>query len=1033
MNNKLVKNNNGLMAWFILNPVTANLLMVVLLIMGVLGLVTSRVEGWPSIPENTINIHIPFQGGSPEELELAVAVKVETALNGLTGVKSVFTEVLSDSTDTTVTATQGYPMAVLKEQVKSRIDGINDLPDLAERPIIKQTIEANHVVSVEVYGAVDYPLLRQNALRLRDELLALNSVNKITVSGDRQPEISIEVKQPVLERFNLSLQEVAEAIEQQSINLSGGHIRTSSNRIRVFSEQQAYAAKQFADIVIRSDNNSLLKLGDVADIRDGSTQEYGFSRFQAKNSIQLNIELLGDASITETAETVKAKVAQLKQVSWLPDTISIATWNDESESIRDRLRMMGSNGLLGIILVFIILALFLDLHVAFWVAVGIPVSFAGTVALMSPEYLNLSINHLTTFGFIIVLGIVVDDAIIIGESIHSAKNADDAARANPVQATIDGVSQVAMPATFGVLTTVAAFFPLTRIAGEMGMLFSQIVIVVIACLLFSLVESKWILPAHLAYQKVDGAPRNAISRFFYSIRTRIDKGLQRIVHNYYKPLASVMVTHRYNAMCGFVALFLVSVSLIPSGVIKSEFFPDIEDDFIQATLVLHDGLTIDAVTQVSETAEQSLLELSTKMQDELNLDEPPVVHLYTQSDSLSGIYIAAQITAGSRRTFSKQELIQQWRPALQGIALIKSFRFDEDDDSDIYIALLGDDLRQLNTAAKQLEKTISGFTGVEDVRSSIEGGELAMKIELLPMAHMLGLTQKNVTQQIRQALYGYEAQRFQRGQDDIAVMVRLPHADRGVVYDLNKLRIQTPAGDKVTLSSVAELKSEKTLSRILRYQKQRVVLVFGSINDALAAEDLDTKLDQAVNDISRDYPGVMVRLEGDAEEEGKVIMSLLKGFVLGLLLIYVLLAIPLKSYLEPLLIMSAIPFGIIGAIAGHLLVGIPFTLLSFFGVLALSGVVVNDALILASRFNQIKAEVGDSLQAAVAAGITRFRAIILTSITTFAGLIPLLLERSEQAQIIIPMAVSLAFGVLFATVVTLLIIPILLCISDDFS
>ena len=344
MNNTVKKNNNGLMAWFIVNPVTANLLMVVLLIMGVVGLVTSRVEGWPSIPENTINIHIPFQGGSPEELELAVAVKVEAALSGLAGVKSVFTEVLSESTDTTVTATEGYPLAVLKEQVKARIDGINDLPSLAERPIIKQTIEANHVVSVEVYGEVDYPLLRQNALRVRDELLALNSVNKISVSGARQPEISIEVKEQALQRFDLSLLEVAQAIEQQSINLSGGHITTSSNRIRVYSQQQASDAKQFGDIVLRNDNNTLLKLRDVADIRDGFTHQYGFSRFQAKSSIQLNIELLGDASITKTAETVKAKVAQLSEVGWLPDAISIATWNDESESIQDRLRMMGSNG-----------------------------------------------------------------------------------------------------------------------------------------------------------------------------------------------------------------------------------------------------------------------------------------------------------------------------------------------------------------------------------------------------------------------------------------------------------------------------------------------------------------------------------------------------------------------------------------------------------------------------------------------------------------------------------------------------------------
>jgi len=1023
----------GLIAWFIVNPVTANLLMVVLLIMGTLGLVSSRVEGWPVIPENTINIQVPFQGGSPEELELAVAVKIENALEGLAGVQSVFTNITSDLSETTVRAVENYSLIILKEQIKARIDSINDLPDLAERPIITQAIEANHVASVEVYGDVDYALLRQSAMRVRDELLRLKHVNKVTINGARQPEVSIEVKPQVLLRFGLSLQEVAEAIQKQSITLSAGHIETASNRIRVYSEQKADTVHKFSDIVIRGDNDALLKLKDIANISDGYAHEHKFSWFQGNNSIQLNVELLGDASITQAAEIVKAKVSQLQQSKNLAKGINLVVWNDESISIEDRLSMMASNGLLGIVLVFIILALFLDTHTAFWVAVGIPVSFAGALALMSPEYFNLSINHLTTFGFIIVLGIVVDDAIIIGESIHAAKTADESALANPVQATINGAKQVAMPATFGVLTTVAAFYPLTQIAGEMGALFSQIVIVVIACLVFSLIESKWILPAHLAHQKNNQSPSNYLLKVLRSIRLTVDDKLQNIIINYYQPLIGFLLKHRYNALCGFVALFLVTLSLIPSGVVKSEFFPDIEDDFIELTLVLQDGLTADMVTNVSESAEQALLRLNDSLQQKLGISEPVILHVYTESESLREVTISAQIMSGSQRNFSKNSVIKQWRLALQSIAEIESIRFDEDDDSDIYIALLGDDLDQLNSAAKELMQKISHYSGVEDVRNSFSEGELAMKIELLPMAHLLGLTQQSVTEQIRHALYGFEAQSFQRGQDDIAVMVRLPRASRDVLYDLNNFRLQTPSGEKVALSSVVKLHPEKALTHILRYKKQRVVLVLGNINEKVAEQNLEDQLEQTIGEISRDFSGIKVLLEGDAEEEGKIMMSLLKGFVVGLLLIYVLLAIPLKSYLEPLLIMAAIPFGIIGAIAGHWVTGLPFTLLSFFGVLALSGVVVNDALILASRFNQLKVELNDSLKAAITAGMVRFRAIVLTSITTFVGLMPVLLERSEQAQIIIPMAVSLAFGVLFATVVTLLIIPILLCISDDFS
>ncbi len=1033
--------NKGIMAWFVLNPIPANLLMVVILVLGFVSLLTIRVEGWPPLPANTISITIPFQGGSPEELEQAVAVRVEKSLNGLAGIKSMYTEVQSDSSITSVTAVDGYSLNLLKEGIKSRIDSISDFPSFAEQPIIEEELDTNHVLSIEVYGDTQYSVLRQNALRIRDELLAIDGIDKITTEGAFSPEISVELKQSAIQQFGITLRETAEAIQQQSINLLGGHIQTNSNRIRVFSETQGYYLEDFANLPIilpKKPNETTpvetgnLLLKDIANVTETYSQQHSFRKFQGKDSIQLNVELLNNGSITTAADLAKAKVSVLNQASWLPANISIDVWHDESASISERLQLMGSNGLIGIILVFIILLLFLDLHIALWVAVGIPVSFAGTMAFMGPELFNLSINQLTTFGFIIALGIVVDDGIIIGESIHSAKTSSPEARNNPIQSTILGAKQVAMPATFGVLTTMAAFFPLTLVVGALGQLFAQIVWVVIIFLCFSLIESKWILPSHLAYRKTNNTSTNIFIKNITEVRRWVNTLLQHFVKNTYQPLAYFVLRHKYNALCGFIAFFLIIVALIPSGVVKSDIFPDIEDDYIQTVIKLENGLSTEDIKKTTIAVEQAMQAMNKDLQTALNLDTRPILYQETLTDGVNRIEVSAQIVSSSARKFSKQDIIQQWRERLASIPSIQSTSFEEqDDDSDIFIAVLGKDFSQLDQAAKDLMQTISSYNGVVDLRSSFEGGELAVEIKLLNSAYPLGFTQKNVTDQIRDALYGFEAQRIQRGSDELAVMVRRSRSERNQIQDLNNFQLEAPNGELVALSSVVQLTSKKALSRILRYKKQRVVIIYGSINDDVASDDLEQKIENAITKNQQRYPNIEFKSAGEEEEEEAVLNSLIKSFLLGLLLIYILLAIPLKSYYKPVVIMAAIPFGIIGAILGHWLLGIPFTLLSFFGVLALNGIVINDSLVLASRFTQIKQKTENSIDAAIQAGSSRFRAIILTSVTTFAGLAPLLLEKSEQAQIIIPMAVSVAFGVLFATIVTLLIIPVLLCISDD--
>ncbi|MCV6626718.1 MAG: efflux RND transporter permease subunit [Cellvibrionaceae bacterium] len=1030
----------GILAWFVHNPVAANLLMFSLLILGLFTAWDIRTEAFPAFPAKRVTIAIEFLGGSPKEVEEGVAVKVEESLRGMPGIAEISSLISSSGAEITVTAKSGYNLQALRDDIKLRVDSISSFPSQAERAVITREEEERQVLTVEVYGDVNHRTLKETARRIRNELLSIPEVNKVDTHGERTYAINIDVNHLALRQYQLSFDDVAEAVKNNSINLSIGELRSDSSRISIRSEQQRYYGEDFKSIVVRAQSNGgTVYLGDVANIQDGYDENWVFSRFNGVPSISLPVRLLGQDSITSSADAVKDRLAEIRGSSWMPEEVRINTWNDESKIIRDRLALMGSNALTGMILVAITLALFLNVQVAAWVCLGIPVAFAGTFVFMGPQVLNLSLNELTTFGFIVVLGIVVDDAIVIAESIYSEKGRVGKHSSNDLDTTIRGASRVAVPATFGVLTTVAAFFPLVFIQSEFGEAFGAIALIVIVALLFSLVESKLILPAHLARLDVYKSPRNPLSRHWKRLQCSVEHCLISFVDYYYLPFLAKVIRRRYTVFGLFIALLVLVIGLVPAGIVGAAFFPNIEGDVVELDLKLKKGLGFSQLDLASRRIEAAAIETNKQLKDHYNLDRDaiPFVYAFGTGDESAQIY--AQALSSEYRSFNLQELVSRWRTNIGELPGVESLDIysmgPEGSDAEIEIHLTAADEKTLAEVTQLLKQRLAQYSGVSDVKSSHQDGHVELLLNLRKEATAQGLSYASVTQQLRDAIYGVEAQRLQRGRDEVKVRVRYPQAERDHITDLNKIRIKTGSGATVPLGMVADLVREDTHASISRVDGLRVSEVTARIDDSGvdAADIMDDLEDGFFKNIQQQYPDVSVYVSGDALEESRATRSLLLGFLLALILIYALLAIPLKSYSEPLVIMAAIPFGMIGAIIGHLLVGIPMSLLSFFGVLALSGVVVNDSLILTSRYNQMLTEGLTFDEAIMKAGSSRFRAILLTSLTTFIGLAPLLIERSAQAQFLIPMAVSLAFGILFATVITLVIVPILLGVNRDIN
>jgi len=1022
----------ALIEWFARNAVAANLLMVILLAGGLYTVFTIKKEIQPRIETNYVTVSVPFLGATPADVEEGVVIKIEEAIQDIEGIKEIYSEARRGVGTVRVEVHADYDVSEVMDQVKNRVDAIPSFPDNTEKPVISRNQFQQQVIFASVYGNVDERTLKEYAKQVRNEIVTLPGVTRAEILGSRPYEISIEVSEFTLQAYDLTLAEVAEAVRRGSLDLSAGAIRSEAGDILVRTKGQAYIGRDFEEIVVRTNpDGTRVLLKDIALIRDEFVETDAFSEYNGKPAISIRVLSVGDQSELDISETVRAYVAQKAET--LPDEIQVATWADISYYLKGRLDLMVKNLIMGAVLVFLTLALFLRLKLAFWVMVGLPIAFMGAFFLM--PVVDVTVNMLSLFGFILVLGIVVDDAIVIGESAYTNMRA----KGHSVENIVEGVHRVLVPATFGVLTTIAAFLPILLVTGISGQFFAAIGWVVILCLSFSLVESKLILPAHLAHMKVRHYEKDT-HNVFIRFQRFFSEGLHHFIDNLYSPLLERAVRRRYLTLSIFVSLLILSIGLVAGGILHFVFFPDLTSDFLRVELEMNEGTPAAQTHDALRRIQAGLWAVDKEVSEQQGVESGAVVSSvlsFAESD-ISG-QIITELVKENDDVITGPEVLRRWREAVGEIPGVKTLGFEgatgPQPGAAISLQLMGPNFDQVTRAAKDLQERIRGYEGVYDVRNSHERGTPEIKLNIKPEAESLGLTLADLARQVRAGFYGEEVQRVQRGQDEVKVMVRFPRDERDSVGYLDNMRIRTPGGGRVPFNAVADVELAESPTTIRRYDRERAVRISAEVDKQHYEPGKITKdvLGKELPEVLASHPGVRHRLSGASQSEQEVKHDLVKGGLFAVFLIYALMAIPLRSYTQPLIIMSVIPFGTIGALMGHWILGIQVSMMSFFGIIALAGVVVNDSLILVDFVNRERKLGVPLAQAVIDAARKRFRAILLTSLTTFFGLIPIVLETSLQAQIVIPMASSLAFGILFATIITLFLIPALYLILDDLA
>jgi len=1023
----------NLIAWFAHNSVAANLLMLALIVGGGWTAMTITKEFQPRIETNYITVSVPYRGGTPRDVEEGVLIKIEEAVQDLDGIKEIVATAREGSGSVRIEVDADYDVVEVLDRVKIRVDSISTFPAETERPTYERNTWTQQILWVSVFGDVDERTLKEVARQTRDDITSLPSVTRAETVGDRPYEIGIEVREETLRAYNLTLAEVAQAVRRSSLDLPGGRIEAAGGDILLRAMGQAYVGRDFRDIVVRTNpDGSRVLLEDIATINDGFVERERYARHNGKPAIAIRVLAVGDQDALAASRDVRAYIEQTQKA--MPAGISLDYWADISVYLDERLGMMAKNLAVGAMLVFLILTLFLRLKLAFWVMVGLLVAFSGT--LFSLPMVDVTVNMISLFGFLVVLGIVVDDAIVIGESAYTEIRRHGHSEAN----VVNGVMKVAVPATFGVLTTIAAFLPILLVSGISGQFFAPIGWVVVIALAMSLVESKLILPAHLAHMRVQTYDPNTTNRLIRFQRW-FSEGLHRFVQRFYMPALKVLLRNRYITLASFVAVLVLSIGFIAGPFMRVVFFPDIAGDFMEVDLEMNEGVpayvTHNALDHLSESLE--IVEAAMKQDFGLEQDIIRTVFAWSGSDTTGGMLV--ELHRREDNPIDITEVERRWREQTGEIAGARGVRIGGTggpggDGPDLSFQLVGRDFGELEAAANELEAAIREFNGTFDIRNSFDGGIRELQLRIQPEAEVLGLTQQDLARQVRQAFFGEEVQRIQRGQDDVRVMVRYPREQRTSQGYLENMRIRTPGGEEVPFGAVAAIELGTSPSSIRRYDRERAISVTARIDKEIAEPGEITRAlrEDILPDILARHGGVDYRLSGQTQDEQDLKVELLGGTVFSLFLIYALIAIPLRSYLQPLLIMSVIPFGIIGAVFGHWLLGIPVSLLSMFGIIALAGVVVNDSLILVDFVNHHRGNGTSRIDAALKGASARFRPIILTSATTFLGLAPIVFfEDSLQAQAVIPMAASLAFGILFATVITLALIPTLYLIGDDMT
>ena len=1046
--------------WFTRNHVAGNFLMLIVLVAGLATWFKIKKEIFPEIAVDAVLVTLPYPNATPEEAERGVVVPVEEAISDLQGIKKIRSTAAQNIGTVMIEAETGFDVRDLMSDVKSRVDAIENFPEEAETPILEEILVKKPVMSVTLTANADEATMRKLAEQIRDDLLAYKakapsgfsefmsrtlggepSISQVTIAGTRPYEISIEVSESRLRELNLKLSDIAHAVRTSNLDLPSGSVRTERGEVILRALGKRYAAADMARIPVATGaDGSTIFLGDVAVLVDGFEDLDLSSRFDGKNAVVINVYRVGSEDTLALAELVRSYVKE--SATRFPNGVKLSIWNDQSLYLQGRLDLLKRNATTGLLLVLAVLTLFLRPSLALLVALGIPLSFAGGIWMM--PFFGVSVNMISLFAFILVLGIVVDDAIVTAENVYTRIQKGE----HPSIAAWKGTSEVGTVVVFGVLTTMVAFTPMLGLSGVSGKIWPNIPWVVIPTLAFSLLQSKFVLPAHLALLAPTDRTK-PVNRLF-RMQRKIADGLETFVEKVYQPALESCLRWRYVTMMAFLAVLVLSLSAVVTGHIKFKFMPDVEGDILSAKVELAQGVPFEETEKVVQKIEAAAIALSEKYRAKNG--EVILRHVLSSAGTqpfqtgIGGMVgpprathigeVTLELSPAADRSAPSEELVAEWRRlvgVLPGVVELSIQAETATNGNAIDVNLTGADIDQLVIATAYTKDGLNTLAGVIDISDSNRSGKDELRFSGLTTAgRAMGFRLQDVAAQVRDSFYGNEVQRLQRGRDEVKVMVRYPEQARRTLDSLEKMKVRTPQGDEVPLLQVVKLETGQGPAVIERTDRQRSIKVMGDVEPGVNPNEVVASFTTKYLDkISGKFPSVRYSFEGEQKDQNDSVREIGIGFIGALIVMYVLIAIPLRSYLQPLIIMSVIPFGLVGAIWGHVLLGIDLSIMSMCGLVALAGVVVNDSLVMVDYVNRHRDESPSLRDAAIAAGGRRFRAILLTSLTTFVGIMPMVLETDMQARFLIPMAVSLAFGILFATVITLFLVPSVYLILED--
>ncbi|MBN1449726.1 MAG: efflux RND transporter permease subunit [Anaerolineales bacterium] len=1011
----------GIIGWMARNRITPNLIMIVCLVGGLIVAIQIKQEVFPEFDLDMVQIRVAYPGSSPEEVEQGIVLAIEEAIRGLDGIKEITATASEGMGMVSAELEEGGDAQRIYQDIKQQVDRIITFPEDAEKPDVSMVMMRRQVLELQIYGDTSEWILRELAEQVRDQLLQDPDITQVDLRGARNYEVAIEIDQDTLRTYNMTLDQVAQRVRQTSIEIPGGTVETQGGDILLRVSERRDWAKEFATIsLITTSDGSVVMLGDVAQIRDTFEETDRYATYNGMPAIGVAVYRVGKQTPIGVSDAVRKAMEDIERR--LPPGVYWTVNSDRSEIYRQRLELLLKNAFMGLTLVLLLLGLFLEFRLAFWVTMGIPISFLGCFLFM-PQ-MDVTINMISMFAFIIALGIVVDDAIVVGENIYEYRQNGMTA----MQAAIRGARDVLLPVTFSILTNIIAFLPLCFVPGVMGKIWRVIPLVVITVFSISWVESLLILPCHLAHGRHGKTKRVGI---IGAVQHLVSSGLNWVINRLYAPFLDVCIRFRVVTIALGIGILIFIYGYVQSGRIGIIMMPRVESDVSAVTAVLPYGSPLSKAEEVSK----KLLE-GAKAVAEKNGGEKLVEGIFSLIDE-NQVELSVYLTGTHVRPISTTELTQLWRTQVGQITGLESLKFESDRGGPgrgaaLTVELSHRNIEVLDRASSTLADWLSNFPNVKDIDDGYTPGKKQFDYSLTEAGHSLGLTQQALARQLRNAFYGAEAVRQQRGRNEVKVKVRLPRDQRVHQYNLEELLVRTPLGTDVPLTQIANVERGRSYTVISRRNGRRTVSVTANVEPISQTSQMEAILkEELLPQLAKDFPGLSYGWEGRQQDMRESTASLFTGLILALFGIYALLAIPFRSYYQPLIVMIAIPFGIVGAVLGHILMGYALSLMSMMGIVALAGVVVNDSLVLIDYANRLARDGAPPLEAIHQAGVRRFQPILLTTLTTFGGLAPMIFETSRQARFMIPMAISLGFGILFATTISLVIVPCLYSIAED--